>query len=290
MSELSHITNNVTCHHYDKLENPIIRAVEYQKGENKSIDTNSNIIFIILKGYGRISFRQFTGRIVTSGDILLFPAHTQIKFRVDERAIILVFQLQPSVHFCDHYSLDTLYKQKGRREKEKFTILKINQRIKSYINSLLPCLNDGLKCHYFLDLKIKELFFLLRAYNTKADIVDFFSSMITNDAAFYAYVLANYKSVKTAGELAKKSNYTASGFEKYFKRIFGVTAHAWMKKQLSENLFHEIICTKKTFREISKEFGFSSSQHLTNFCKLNFGTNPTILRKNGGIKEKNNEL
>jgi len=289
MLKLLH-SRNTKCYHDEKYENPAIRVIEYEEGRKERLVTHSNILLMVLRGSGKISFRQFVGRTITSGDILLLPVHTQVRFRIEERAVVLAFQLQPSISFCDHFSLESLYGRKNKKEKEKFITLKINQRIKSYINSLLPCLVDGLKCHYFLELKTKELFFILRAYHAEDDIADFFLPMITEDADFYAFVLANYKSVKTVGELAKKAGYTVSGFEKLFKRVFGVTAYAWMREQLSANLFHEITCTRKTFIEIGKMLGFSSSAHLSNFCKLNFGVSPTDLRKNRAIKAANKGL
>jgi AraC-like DNA-binding protein len=126
---------------------------------------------------------------------------------------------------------------------------------------------------------MKELFFLLRAYNTKEDLADFFSPLLTDDMDFYNFVLNNYQSIKTVKELAFLADYSLTGFEKRFKKVFGMSAHQWMKNQLSSSLYHEISCSRKSFTEISDMFGFSSSAHLSNFCKAVFGATPSAIRR-----------
>ena len=52
-------------------------------------------------------------------------------------------------------------------------------------------------------------------------------------------------------------------------------------------LIHEKICNPDiAFREIAREFGFSSSAHLTCYCKKQFGTTPTHLREESHIKKQ----
>jgi len=281
MSEELQVDKNSGCYHYDKLENPMIKVIDYEKGTKGKLEINSNILLMVTKGSGKISFRKFVNKPVENGDILLLPIHTALQFKVEEDATILTFRLQPSIYFCDHFSLEALFERQEKREKKRFIALKINQRITSYIKSLVPCLLDGLNCQYFLDLKMRELFFILRAYNTKWDLAAFFSPMMTENADFYAFVLANYKSVRTVGEFAQKARYSVTGFEKRFRKVFGISAHTWLKEQLAAGLFHEITCTRKSFTEISAMFGFSSSAHLSNFCRMNFGVSPSTIRKKG---------
>ena len=278
---------NSKCYHYGKFENPIIKIVEYEKGEQKKLETDSNIIFMVLRGKGKISFGKFVNKSIKSGDILLLAAHTQVQFQTNEQVIILVFRLPSSIAFCRHFSLETLFERRKKKKKEQFITLKINNRIKLYLNSLISCLNDGLNCHYFLELKMNELFFLLQAYHTKEDLAAFFSPMVTKNSDFYALVLANYKSVKTVEELAQKMGISPKALRSRFKKAFGTSPQIWITERLAENLLHEITCTKKSFAEIGKTLGFSSPSHLTGFCKLKFGVNPTTLRENGIVEMGN---
>ena len=282
MSELElYISKNTGCYHYDKLENPIIKSIDYKEGEEKKLKTEANLLLMVLKGGGKMSFRQFVNRTLEGGDMLLLPLNTQLQFSVAEDTTVLVFRLLPSVHFCEHSSLEALFEKGEKKKKIRPVVMKMNSRIDLYAQNLCSYLSDGLHCHYLLELKMKELFYILRAYHTRSDMVALFSPMITENADFYDFVLKNYTTVKTLKEFAEKAQCSITSFEKRFKRNFGMSAPKWLKEQMKTNLFHEITCTRKTFREISKQFGFSSSAHLSNFCKQQFGINPKILRKEG---------
>lgn len=280
MAELLYAEEHLTCYHYDdNHENPTIRIMNFEQEPKRSIEINSHSIFIILEGSGKISFGRFMKQFIQTGDIILLPIHAHVQFNIKEKMSALVYRLPPSFHFCDHFSIETLYNQGYKPAANKLQILNVNQRIKAYLDAFIPCLKDGLKCVFFFELKMKELFFLLRAYNTKEDLADFFSPLLTDDMDFYNFVLNNYQSIKTVKELAFLADYSLTGFEKKFKKVFGMSAHQWMKNQLSSRLYHEISCSRKSFIEISDMFGFSSSAHLSNFCKTVFGATPSSIRK-----------
>jgi AraC-like DNA-binding protein len=279
MTELLYSEEHLSCYHYDNNENPTIRTLDFKKGQKKSIQINSHSIFIIQSGSGNVSFGEYVNQPIKGGDIILFPLDAQAQFDVKDKISAIVYKLAPGFHFCDHFSLESLYHQGYKPATKHLQILKVNERIKMYLDALIPCLGDGLRCIYFLELKTKELFFLLRAYNTKDMLAAFFSPILTEDMDFYNFVLDNYQSIKTVKELALLADYSLTGFEKRFKRIFGMSAHQWMKNQLSSKLYHDISCGRKTFTELTTIYGFSSSAHLSNYCKVVFGKTPSTIRK-----------
>ena len=289
--QLLYANEHLSCFHYDKMENPTIRYIECEQVEERKFKLDKNIMFIMLEGSGFVSFGKTVNKSIEEGDIILLPAHTESVGVANEKIIALLFYLPASFSFCDHFSLEMLHTELKNRKTEKKNMsnvksLKINQRIKSYLDTFLPVFDDGLKCQYYLDLKIKELFFLLRAYNTKEDLATFFAPILTDDMDFYNQIMSKYLSVKTVKELAQLTNYSLTGFEKRFKKIFGTSAHKWIKSQLATNIYHEIRCSRKTFMEISDIYGFSSSAHFSNFCKSTFGKTPKSIRK-GELKDDN---
>lgn len=287
MTELLYADVHKACYHYDKQESPTIRTVVFEK--DREIQINFNTIIMVLEGKGSLSYGKNVNRPMKKEEILLLPIYTQVKFYVEEKLTILIFRLHPSFHFCDHFSLEALYMGAVKKKKEIFNPLKMNDRVKSYVNSLLLYLDDGLKCRYFLELKIKELFYVLRAYNSEKDLAAFFQPILSEDMEFHNFIMNNYQTTKTVKEFAQKANYSITGFEKRFKKVFGTTAHEWMKDQLASSLYHEINCSRKTFMEISDTYGFSSSAHFSNFCKSVFGMSPSAIRK-GGTRNKENEF
>jgi AraC-like DNA-binding protein len=52
-----------------------------------------------------------------------------------------------------------------------------------------------------------------------------------------------------------------------------------MQEQRAKKIYHEIICTKKTFTELAMEFEFSSPAHFNDFCKQYFGDAPGRMRR-----------
>lgn len=285
MTELLYANIHKTCHHYEKQESPIIKTVKFDN--DTAIEVSFNTIVVVLEGKGGISYGKNINKPMKKEDILLIPVDTQVRIKIHEKANVLVFRLNPSFHFCDHFSLEALYTGIPKRKRQKFNLIPVNDRLRSYVDSLLLYLEDGLKCRYFLELKTKELFYILRAYCTEKELKSFFTPILSKDMEFHSFVVRTYQSTKTVKELAQKANYSLTGFEKRFKKVFGTTAHNWISEQLASNLYHEIHCTKRTFTELSKTFGFSSSAHLTSFCKSMFGMSPSDMRK--GDKTKDNK-
>jgi AraC-like DNA-binding protein len=240
-----------------------------------------------LEGNLSVSFGMVVNKKAEAGDFFLLPAYTEISVLAKTKATVFSFNLPILFSFCDHFSLERLYyeSKKKKRKSNKTPFLKINEQIEAYINSFLPSWQKGLRCNFYLELKIKEFFFILRSCTPKEDLIAFFTPLLSDDMEFYRLVLEKYSSIKTAKELASVTNYSVAGFDKKFKKVFGMSARKWMTKQLADNIYHEIKCTTKSFIQISKEFGFSSSAHLCSFCKTTFNSTPKIIR-NGESKKK----
>ena len=278
---LLYAKEHTSCVRYEKNENPTIKHIAFEEKESRTFKMNKSAVAMVLEGSGAISFGRVIDKPIKKGDMLLLPTHTDVKGKASNPTTILLIYLPTSFSFCDHFSLEMLHEEWKTNNKKlpAVQMLKMNEYIYSYVNSFLPVWQDGLRCSYYTELKIKELFFLLRGYNTKEDLAAFFSPILTNDMEFYNLILANYTSVKTAKELANLTNYSLTGFEKKFRKIFGMSAHQWMRNQLTANIYHEINCTRRTFTEISIKYGFSSSAHFSNYCKTAFGMTPKAIRQ-----------
>ncbi len=86
---------------------------------------------------------------------------------------------------------------------------------------------------------------------------------------------------KTVKELAQLTNYSVSGFEKKFKRVFNTSAGNWLKQQKSTIIFNDISNGSDSFKNISYQNGFSSISHFNNYCKLHFSKTPGEIRRAG---------
>jgi len=140
-------------------------------------------------------------------------------------------------------------------------------------------INDGIKSIRFFELKIQEFFFLVQEYYTKSQIASFLTPIYSNDFIFSNNIFKSIGKIRTVKGLANAFDYSLSGFEKKFKRVFKVSPYRWMQEQRAKKIYHEVAYGPKTFTLISEEYGFSSPAHFNDFCKQFFGGTPGYLRK-----------
>jgi AraC-like DNA-binding protein len=111
------------------------------------------------------------------------------------------------------------------------------------------------------------------------DLRAFFSAILSDDLKFSLHIMREYHPALTVGDLAKKMNYSLTGFEKRFKKVFDMPPSKWMQTQRAQAIYHEINCSDKTIAELGYEFGFSSPSHFNNFCRKIFKESLGNIRK-----------
>lgn len=268
------------CYNYEKGTSPVVGKSVLSEGEEWNFTSIKNKIIFLGEGEYKFSYSQYKDKVVSTGQMLLVPAGAVVTGVALKQTTLYTLRLQDVKNLCDCFSLDMLLREDDESERTDLFLLNAHQRIIRFFDLWDDFISDGLLCKYFLSLKTKELFYLLRAYHTKLDLLEFFYPLLSNDMTFSDFVIRNHFKVKTVNELAEKANYSLSGFQKRFKRVFGVSAYNWMKEEKLKAIFHEINNTDLTFKEISSKHGFSSPSHFNDFCKSNFGHTPGILRKN----------
>lgn len=281
--ELLYAQEHLTCYNYEKSERPTIRKISLQKGQKWDINPVNNLFIFVIEGAVTVSYGDIVNKPIPSDKIFLLPASSPGVFIAEEDTTLFSMRLHNTKQLCDCFPLDALLKEDKGNFIPRSYILDINERVKDFLSFMDTCMSDGLKCTYYFELKTKEFYFLLRAYYTKEELLQFFYPIINRDVPFSELVLKNHHKAKTVQELATLTNYSLSGFQKRFKKTFGVSAYQWMKDARSKAIFHQINRTNKSFKEISEEFGFSSPSHFNDFCKTSFGATPGIIR---GRKDK----
>lgn len=303
--DVSNLHKSTTCESYIEKAWPVIEQKTIGKGQEWSIEVLYNKLVFITEGDVSISYKDVPDDALTKGNIALFPIGHKIDFYAKKDTSITIFRLLHKIDFCEHFSHKQLsYKeilkdilsdpscpektnQQSDAECISDTCLKMNEFLWSYLDNLNKYIAGGMKCSGFFELKLKELFFLLQAYYTKTKLRLFFKPFIFCDQEFTSIVMSNMNKVKTVKELALLTNYSISGFEKRFRRVFQTSAGSWIKKQRSINIYHEISSGEVPFKHISFKNGFSSLSHFNNYCKLHFGLTPGEIRKKGTIANAN---
>lgn len=276
---LLYTEEHCTCFNYDTGKQALIQEKSLSKGDTWEISPTANLLICIMEGELHFSFGKNVNRKIPKGKIMLLPANSQFKSIAEKSAKLIIFRMRASeMQLCDRYALELLIKESDSAEPD-LSFLEINKMTLDFLKSLEKYTADGLKCFFFHELKIKELFYILRGYYPKQELYNLFYPLLSNDMSFSDFIQKNYHKVKTVKELAEMANYSLSGFVKRFKKVFGTSAYQWMKEQKATLIYHEINDMGKSLKEISFEYGFSSPAHFNDFCKIHFGNTPGNIRK-----------
>ena len=277
--KLCHVEEHTSCFQYNTDEQRV-EIVELQEGKDMQMSSDSNKIIFVTKGILDVSSKKVPNKKIKTEESVLIPLQTPCVITAMKDAILLVLKLDFNINFCDRLPLERLLELHGKiRKNTHIGILEANQRLTEFAHTMQDYINDGLKCSFFYDVKIREFLFLLRVYYDKQSVFDFFKPIYSTDFIFSNNIYKNLDKVRTARELAGLLNYSLSGFEKKFKKVFNSSPYQWMQEQKAKKIYHEIHCSKKTFTEMAFEYDFSSPAHFNVFCRLFFGKTPGELRK-----------
>lgn len=279
MIKLLYSQEHFSCFNYEKGQNAQLEIFEQPAGRvftRSLVDTE--IVFLI-SGRFRLSYGKLMKEEITAGKIMLFPPGSHVVAEVVEDVHFIICRLRDVVQLCECMSLERLHSEAGIIP-EGFHMLDTNDRISKFIEQFVECVNDGLRCTYYFSTKMKEFFFLLRAYYTKVQLAGFFSPMLGKDAQFMNLMYRNYRNVKSVHELAALSNYSLSGFKKQFQRVFGTSASEWMSAQKATRVFQDLNNSPMSIKELAERHDFSSVAAFSTFCQNKFGMPPGKIRLN----------
>ncbi len=276
--KLLYAEEHFSCSNYGTEENALVRLVEYTKGEVRDrIFLQSGVAFV-LKGSVRVSANGIKDYLIGEEMMLVSTMGTRFVVEALEDTTVLVFHMKYTTQLCESFRYDTLaYEQVPNRDIE-LKPLGFNSAIRNFIGDLTARINDGLTCRHYLEHKLSELFFLLRAYYTKEELAAFFCRLMTSDLAFRELVVQKYSKARSVRELADMTHYSEAGFHKHFKKVFGESPSDWLNREKASKLRHELVKTQTPLKIISDNFDFSSVSHMNKFCKKHFGATPLEIR------------
>lgn len=278
MNKLLYKEEHLSCYNYQKEGKSPIEGLRFDAADLWENTVEESKIIFVIEGCFNISYGEIVNRKVGAGQMFILRQGYQYKAYMEENTFIVIFRINCQINFCDRFSVQQLY-QEDCKTGDGFNALAINHRLNSFLHGTYANISDGLKCTHFLELKRKELFFLLRAYYSKEDLALLFSSLLNNDQLFSNFIYENHYKVKNIQQLVSLSSYSVSAFNKRFKKSFGISPYKWMKDQRAKRIFHEINNYTKNFKVISEEYGFSSLSQFNDFCKVHFGLTPGEIRK-----------
>lgn len=280
--QLLYVEEHKSCFNYDKKEVSDARLYSHAAHTELLADNTETEIVFVLDGALSLSYGKKRNQQIKARQMFLLPAGTRFTAEFQENTKLLRFRIRTSLQFCEGYAMEQLFAENPDTV-DQFYPMNVNSRIESYLSNFVPMVQDGVMCCRYFQLKLDELMLLLRAYYPKPELARFFSPMLSAKAEFSDFVLKNYRNVKSVQELAELANYSQSGFEKHFKKVFGVSAAQWLRQKKSANLYHDLIHTNIPIKELCYQYGFSSHANMCDFCNRHFKSTPSQIREKGGM-------
>lgn len=278
--ELLYVEEHRKCFNFSKEEGSEAKITDYQAGCILNGENRETEFVFVLKGSLKLSYEKFRDVAVASSSMVLVPAGTHFSLTFEEDTRLLTFRIRTSLRFCEGYAIEQLFAECPDIEPGLY-VLGFNARIESFLGSFVPMLDDGLMCCRYHNIKLEELMLIMRAYYTKSELAHFFSPMLSAKAEFSDFVMKNYTRVGSVQELASLANYSLSGFEKHFRKVFGVSAAQWLRQKKAGNLYHDLIHTNTPIKQLCRLYGFSSHANMCDFCNRHFKATPTQIRERG---------
>lgn len=285
--DLKYINEHYHCINNSSVANTLIEYKKLPRHSSYEFNPVQGTIVFLLGGSLKFSFQAFCDLPMANGQMLYLPPDYPFSYFPDEDSEMLIVRLPSKIQLCENYLLDRLVqetssvfrqKQPGLQRRPPF-LLKMNKFLVEYALSLVSCLEHGIRCKAYFEIKINELFYLLRSFYLKEDLLLFLEKALNSDTGFSYFIQQNYYKFQTLSEMAMAMNMTLSGFEKRFKKVFKTSGYRWMNEHKARKI-HHAICTEDTpLKEISMRFGFSSQSAFNDFCKKKLGFPPGQIRK-----------
>ena len=287
-----------SCGLLDKSDKPMIEVVRIAKENGMKLEGRTHEVVFIREGRIRLIPRDLPEFEGTKGQILFLPAAGHYSLYTPSGTTLVVFRIDETTGLCGSFSMEKLYKtQTGATNSHipktpGFGVLEIHTRIWNFLDEITERLADGIKSDIYFDLKIREFFFLLKAYYTTGEIAGFLYLILSPDTAFSEYVRLYRHKFRNVEEMADSMHMTPRQFSAKFKKAFNGTPYKWMKQARAKLIRQQLINTDKPVKLVALENGFSDMAQFTKFCKKELGKTPTQLKGDNsssqeGIGNKN---
>jgi AraC-like DNA-binding protein len=283
--EMENVSEHLLCYDYDNGERPTVENRTIEKNTVWEIETEMNKLIFLLAGKAGTEVGDFERKEVNKGYFWFVPAGQSLKIDAAKNAQVLILRFSSNMPLCDCYIMEQLYNEfRNAREGEA---LDVGQLHPCVIRPLLwACLRglytttmDGLCCRSFFQVKVREVFFLLRAYYPKRELYGVFHPLLTADILFSDRVKNSWKKYPTIEELARSMNLTHSGFYKRFVAVFGKAPLEWITEEKKIAVYKDIVSNELTLKQVAAKWNFSSSSHMATWCKQHFGKLPSQIKK-----------
>lgn len=260
----------------------------WKLGQNQSYEfiADEHKILLVISGSFICSLQGYADEYIGTHQMVFVSMSSRCRIRTEEGTCLISMQPGTVLDFCNYQVYSQIQYPISPKLEDKPFVLKFTPLMMSYVVSLKWFLQLGVKDPLHIHIKAREFFHLMSMSYSLGERIQFFHALVFSERKFSDFIYKNYRRVTSIRELAILSCYSLSGFEKRFRRVFGIPASRWIASRKAADIDQEIRSNKKTIKEISFEYGFSSVSHFHKFCKAKLGLSPGYMRKQVQNQEK----
>ena len=267
---------HLSCHHYATHANSGWILVDGTEQQLHQGETEYHSILFCTKG----SIRLATGDDLCElqvGQMKFIPRGSAVHAYLSSDGELLSAYFDVIDFLCDKISLQQL---KELKETVAYNPnpLEVRGAIPSMLATLKVYLEDKALCAYLHELKVKELFWNLRAYYSREELAAFFSPEL-GVSKFHNEVINAFTCNIRVADLAERVYMATSTFYKQFREEFGEPPEQWIRTQSNKQILFLIQDYDLTIGEIATRLSFGSLSSFSRYCSKNFGYAPTALRQ-----------
>ncbi|NDW08174.1 helix-turn-helix domain-containing protein [Dysgonomonas sp. 520] len=258
-----------------------IRFVDLDRGQKWKANRRNCSVILVDKGRLNISFSTHREETVSAGKIFLIPTGYETEIKAVEASALISVEMGEEINeLANFYSYRPV-----ENDNNQNLYLSFNQVITAYIKSLLTYKDNDLNHSFLAGIKVKELMCILKASYAEEELAGLFSAYISYDLYFSERVRKLSQEIKNIRQLAEMMNYSYSGFNKRFRKVFGMSAYSWFRQERVNVVFHDIYHTNKSLKQISIDNRFNTLSHFNEFCHRNLGNSPSEIRRKNQTRE-----
>lgn len=271
-----------TCYHYAEKSTATFKVYHLQHDAPPAqARLECSLIVFVVEGESLIRYGAGKPFVVPAGRFFLVEPGTLFTGHQQVPTLVMTMAFVGAPQLCNIYTLENLVRdtQGASLPVDPHFTLPIRPRLREFLDLVMHCLDDGLSCAHYHELKREEFFLLVRAYYSKEELAALFRPLLGIDHDFRRQVLeVCAKGCCDIAAMAGQLNMSTATLQRKFKQTFHETAGQWLLNRKAERIVRQLKTTSLTFDQICFENGFSSPAYFSNFCKRVFGKTPTQLR------------
>ena len=267
---------HLSCHHYATHANSGWLRVDGADQSYYRGMTEYHSILFCTRGTVRVAIADELWEL-HEGQMKFIPRGTSVTAMFSNDGELLDAYFEVIDFICDKISLQQLQELRQEVAYDPDP-LEVRGAIPSLLDTLKVYLNDQALCAYLHELKVKELFWNLRAYYSREELAAFLCPIL-GETKFHSDVISAFTCNAKVAELAERVYMSTSAFYKRFRDEFGSSPEQWIRLQSNKQILFLIQDYDLSIGEIASQLSFNSQSTFSRYCTKNFGFSPLQLRR-----------